>query len=72
MDKVKIIDFVRKINTYDISIQPYEDCCTLFLPDNPATKPKLYKVLDAEEKLAIEELIEESMEKAEILWISNK
>jgi len=72
MDKIEIMDLSRKINTYDISIQPYEDCCTLFLPDNPATKPKLQKVLAAEESLAIEELIEESMEKTEVLWISSK
>ena len=72
MDKIEIMDLSRKINTYDISIQPYEDCCTLFLPDNPATKPKLHKVVAAEENLAIEELIKESMEKTEILWINNK
>jgi len=72
MDKIEIINLSQKIDTFDISIQPYEDCCTLFLPDNPATKPKLHKVVAAEEKLAIEELIEESMEKTEILWINNK
>ena len=72
MDKIEIIELSKKIDTFDISIQPYEDCCTLFLPDNPATKPKLHKVVAAEEKLAIEELIEESMEKTEVIWISNK
>ena len=72
MDKIEIIALSKKINTFDISIQPYEDCCTLFLPDNPAIKPKLHKVIAAEENLAIEELIEESMEKTEVLWIGNK
>lgn len=69
MDKIEIMDLAQKINTYDISIQPYEDCCTLFLPENPATRPKLHKVLEAEENLDIEGLIEESMEKTEVVYI---
>lgn len=72
MDKIEIIELSKRINTFDISIQPYEDCCTLFMPENPATKPRLHKVIAAEKNLAIEELIEESMEKTDILWISNK
>lgn len=69
MDKIEIMDLAKKINTYNISIQPYEDCCTLFLPDKPATKPKLHQAIKAEEGLDIEGLIEESMEKTEVLYI---
>jgi tRNA uracil 4-sulfurtransferase len=43
MDKVEIMDIARKIDTYDISIRPYEDCCTVFLPKNPATTPTAAK-----------------------------
>ncbi len=69
MDKIEIMELAKRINTYDISIQPYEDCCTLFLPENPATKPKLHQAIKAEEGLDIEGLIEESMEKTEVLYI---
>ena len=48
MDKVDIIDIAREIETYDISIQPYEDCCTVFLPKHPVTKPKLENILRSE------------------------
>ncbi|KUO49108.1 MAG: thiamine biosynthesis protein ThiI [Desulfitibacter sp. BRH_c19] len=70
MDKIEIIDMAKRINTYETSIQPYEDCCTIFLPENPATKPKLHKVVEAEEKLQIEQLIEESMEKTEVVYVN--
>ena len=43
MDKLEIIKIAEKIGTYDISIRPFEDCCTIFTPHNPATKPKAYK-----------------------------
>ncbi|MEW6622283.1 MAG: tRNA uracil 4-sulfurtransferase ThiI [Bacillota bacterium] len=69
MDKVEIIQLARKINTYETSIQPYEDCCTLFLPENPATKPKLSKVVKAEEDLDIEGLIADSLDKTEVLYL---
>lgn len=70
MDKIEIIEIAKRINTYETSIQPYEDCCTIFLPANPATKPKLHKVIAAEEKLHIEELIQESMEKTEVVYVN--
>ena len=44
LDKLEIIDMATKIGTYDISIRPYEDCCTIFTPSKPKTKPKLEKV----------------------------
>ncbi|HHY60714.1 MAG TPA: tRNA 4-thiouridine(8) synthase ThiI [Clostridia bacterium] len=69
MDKAEIIALAEKIGTYEISILPYEDCCTLFLPKHPATKPKLEKVRAAEAALDIEGLIEESLAKTEIIQI---
>ena len=60
-DKMDIIDTAQKIDTYETSILPYEDCCTVFLPKRPATKPKLSVVKKAEEKLEIDKLIEEAI-----------
>ena len=60
-DKMDIIDIAQKIDTYETSILPYEDCCTVFLPKRPATKPKLSVVKKAEEKLEINKLIEEAI-----------
>ncbi|MCL1982912.1 MAG: tRNA 4-thiouridine(8) synthase ThiI [Clostridiales bacterium] len=56
LDKVDIIDKAREIGTYETSIQPYEDCCTVFLPKHPVTKPKLEKILLSESKLDAESL----------------
>ena len=64
-DKLDIIDIAKKIDTYETSILPYEDCCTVFLPKYPAIKPNLEKVIKAESKLDIEGLIEEAFRKVE-------
>ncbi len=69
-DKEEIIEVARKIDTYNTSVEPYEDCCTVFLPKNPVTKPKLDKVLREEAKLNVEELIKKSLESEEIVDIS--
>lgn len=69
LDKLEIIKYAQKIDTYDISIQPYEDCCTLFVPKHPAIRPKLEPVQKAEEALDIEGLIQESVDKTEVLVI---
>ncbi len=61
MDKVEIIDISRKIDTFDISIQPFEDCCTVFTPKHPRTRPELRYVLEAEEALDCDALIEDCM-----------
>jgi thiamine biosynthesis protein ThiI len=61
MDKEEIIKISRKIGTFETSIQPYEDCCTVFTPKHPRTKPKLDKVIEAENLLDVDELIEEAM-----------
>lgn len=61
MDKDEIIAVSRRIDTFDISIQPYEDCCTIFTPRHPRTRPKLEKVLEAESALDSEKLINEAV-----------
>lgn len=64
-DKIDIIDISRKIDTYETSILPYEDCCTVFLPKFPAIKPDLKRVLKAESNLDVDGLIEEAMKNIE-------
>ncbi len=56
-DKEEIVSVARKIKTYDTSIRPYEDCCTVFVPEHPVIKPKLEDVLVEEEKCDLEESI---------------
>ena len=69
MDKVDIMDKAQEIGTFETSIQPYEDCCTVFLPKHPVTKPKLEKILLSESKLDCEALIDAAIEKQEIINI---
>lgn len=57
MDKLDIIELAQKIDTFEISIQPFEDCCTIFAPDHPKTSPKLEKVEQYEARLDIEGLV---------------
>ena len=64
-DKIDIIEISRKIDTYNTSILPYEDCCTVFLPKFPAIKPNLERVIKAESKLDVEALIAEAFTKVE-------
>ena len=61
MDKEEIVTIARKIGTFETSIQPYEDCCTVFTPKHPRTKPELEKVLIQENKLDFAGLVEEAM-----------
>ena len=60
MDKEEIVQISRKIGTFETSILPYEDCCTVFTPKHPKTKPELEKVLAEENKLPFDELVEEA------------
>lgn len=62
MDKTDIISIARKIGTFDTSILPYEDCCTVFTPRHPRTRPRLEEVLQAESALDAEALINEAFE----------
>ena len=58
MDKEDIVKISRKIGTFDISILPYEDCCTVFTPKHPVTNPVLENILAEEQKLDVEGLLE--------------
>ncbi len=72
LDKDEIIDIARKIGTYDISIQPYEDCCTIFVPKHPETKPKKNIIESFEEKMflsGLEELMETAIINVEIITV---
>ena len=69
MDKVDIMDLAQEIGTYEKSIEPYEDCCTVFLPKHPSTKPKLEKILESESKLDCEQLIKDAIASEEIVAI---
>ncbi len=60
-DKDEIIDRSRDIGTYGISIQPYEDCCTVFLPKHPVIKPNMSDILNEEGKLNLEELVKNAL-----------
>ena len=62
MDKTEIIDRARKIGTFELSINPFEDCCTIFAPPRPKTKPKVEKARKYEERLDAEGLIQRAMD----------
>lgn len=67
MDKLEIIKIAEEIGTYDISIRPYEDCCTVFTPASPATKPKREKANRFEAKYDFTPLIEEAVANKETM-----
>ena len=69
MDKVDIMDLAQEIGTYEKSIEPYEDCCTVFLPKHPSTKPRLDRILESESKLDCEQLIKDAIASEEIVNI---
>lgn len=68
-DKSEIIEIARKIDTYELSSLPYEDCCTVFTPKHPATKPKMDIILKAEESLETDELVARAVEGAEMIRV---
>ena len=72
MDKQEIIDISYKIDTYDISIEPYEGCCTVFTPKHPRTRPVLKYVKEAQEKANFEPMIEEALANLKVTEISAK
>ena len=61
MDKLEIIDIAQEIDTFDISIQPFEDCCTIFAPDRPKTNPKIKNVEQYEARMDVEGLVERAV-----------
>src|SRR5699024_2511640 len=72
MDKSEIIDISKDIHTYDISIRPYEDCCTIFTPKAPKTKPKKDRVEQAEQLFDFTPYIEEAIEHTEEIKVSDQ
>lgn len=71
-DKLEIIDIAKKINTYETSILPYEDCCTIFVPKHPVINPKQDKCVEYEQKINYEKLIKETIENTKIIKIEDK
>jgi thiamine biosynthesis protein ThiI len=69
LDKLEIINLAKEYGTYDISILPDQDCCSLFLPKSPATKAKTQFIEDEEENLAMDNLIQEAIDSIEIIKI---
>ncbi|WP_096269700.1 tRNA uracil 4-sulfurtransferase ThiI [Paucisalibacillus globulus] len=72
MDKDEIIEISKAIDTFDISIRPYEDCCTIFVPKAPKTKPKRDRVNYYESKFNYDDLIQEAIEGIEVIKINDR
>ncbi len=70
MDKNEVIEIARKIETFETSILPYEDCCTVFVAKHPKTRPKLEEIKKHESALRLEELISKAVESTEVLHIT--
>ena len=68
-DKIEIINVAKNINTYDISILPYEDCCTIFVPDHPVINPISSLAEEYEKLIPYEELINEALKNIEVIKI---
>jgi len=71
MDKLEIIQLSEKIGTYDISIRPHEDCCTIFTPKNPATKPRAYKAEMYEARWDYQTQVQECIDHIETIYIDS-
>ena len=71
MDKLEIIKLSEKIGTYQISIRPYEDCCTIFTPHNPKTAPNLLEAKKFEEKFDYASLIDEAIKNVEVKYLTD-
>lgn len=69
MDKVEIIDLSKKIGTYETSILPFEDCCTIFDPKNPATKPRIDRCEKYEARWDYEKMVQDCIDHTEDIWI---
>lgn len=70
MDKDEIVEISRHIDTFETSILPYEDCCTVFVPKHPKTKPKLENIIKSESILNIDEIVEKCVAECEVIKIS--
>ena len=70
-DKNDIVEISRKIGTFETSIEPYEDCCTVFTPRHPKTHPSLAEILVEEKNLNIDDLCQRAIEATEIINLRN-
>lgn len=68
-DKCDIIEVAKKIGTFETSIKPFEDCCTVFLPDSPVVRPELYKVKREQDKIDFEGILERAYKSIEVVEI---
>src|SRR4029453_6634145 len=76
-DKLDIVDLARRIGTYDISIQPDQDCCSLFVPKHPETHARLAQVQESEGRLQVDDLLKSTLKSSEVLlqypaWHANE
>lgn len=72
LDKLEIIDIAKKIDTYDISILPYEDCCTVFVPKHPVINPDKERCIDMEKSFDYQQMIYDAVKNIETIKISSK
>ena len=72
LDKLEIIDIAKKIDTYETSILPFEDCCTIFVPEHPVINPTIEKCLEYEKLIDVESLLKEALDNTETIRIENK
>ena len=71
-DKLEIIDIAKKIDTYNTSILPYEDCCTIFVPKHPVINPKIDKCMEFEKQIDYESLIKKAIKETKTITITDK
>lgn len=69
MDKEEIVQISRRIDAFETSILPYEDCCTVFTPKHPTTKPKLERIVASENRLDVDRLVEEAVNGVETITV---
>ncbi len=72
LDKLEIIDIAKRIDTYETSILPYEDCCTIFVPEHPVINPTIEKCLEYEKLIDVDSLLKEAIDNTETIRIENK
>jgi len=72
LDKLEIIDIAKKIDTYETSILPFEDCCTVFVPKHPVINPKLEKCIEFEKSFDFESMIDECIDNIMTLCITEE
>ena len=70
-DKLEIIDLAKKIDTYETSILPYEDCCTVFVPKHPVIHPSLEQAKKEENKFSYQEMIEDVVDSVNTITVTS-